>query len=108
RGSFLGRVPHRTYALSLHDALPISGMRAHTGGRDHVAGWRGAGSGSRMSGADLSDPNPVAATTAVDVSSEPIARVASSKDNGGRVERSGGIADDAILVWELCKRRCSF
>ncbi|MGY4347861.1 hypothetical protein ACVWXM_004328 [Bradyrhizobium sp. GM7.3] len=43
----------------------------------------------------------IAATVAVDVSSEPIASAASSRASGGRVERSGGIAGEAILVCEL-------
>src|SRR3954447_14617773 len=52
-------------------------------------------------GSDLLDMLVIAATAAVDVSSEPIASAASSSASGGRVERSGGIAGEAILVCEL-------
>jgi len=44
----------------------------------------------------------ITATAAVDVSNEPIASAASSRASGGRVERNGGMAGEAILLWELC------
>jgi len=56
---------------------------------------------------DLPEPLLITATMAIDIRIDAIASAASSNESGGRVGRSGGMAGDAILVWELCRRRCS-
>src|ERR1043166_4307102 len=84
-------------------ALPISVMRAHTGG----AGGRRAGAGGATGARDLPDRPVVTPTIAVEPSNDAAASAASSKASGGRVGRAGGIAGEATLVWEFCKSRCS-
>src|ERR1700761_1071054 len=63
--------------------------------------------GTPGAGAGFSEATFIMATLAVDARIEAIKIAARSKASGGRVERRGGTADDAILVWEFCSRRCS-
>src|SRR4051794_31931053 len=47
------------------------------------------------------------ATEATEVKTEASVSAASSRASGGRVERTGGVAAEAILACEVCSRRCS-
>src|SRR5437868_13418748 len=84
-------------------AVPMFGMRAHTGG----AGGSRAGGGGATPVRALPDRPVVTPTIAVEPSNDAAASAASSKASGGRVGRAGGMAGDATLVWEFCKSRCS-